>query len=162
MQTSPKKNSKNNEHQQEKIMKKFFSVLCAVIFTSLLSSCVFIAGDFPDDYEYGNSSSSYSKVFVKNQDSDRSAYIQSVEYKKSSSSSWKTAWKYSYDYSDSNCNFKLYSSGFYDFRIRVIYPDYYVNADAYCDYYTDLYNPVYISSKSDIVLIFDGECLYEK
>ena len=144
-------------------MKKLFGILCTVILSSLLSGCVFIDGDFLDELgEYKNYSTSYSKIFVKNQDSDRSAYIQSVEYKKYSSSSWKTAWEYSYDYSDSNCNFKLYSGGFYDFRIRVIYPDYYVNADGYCDYYTDSYDSIYVSPNSEVTLIFDGESLYEK
>ncbi len=125
----------------------------------MMSSCIIL---LDDDYD-SDSSSKNAKVYVENCDSNRSSYIQIVEYKKSSSNVWKTGWQYTNQYSDSNCNFYL-SKGFYNFRIKVIYPNYYgKHYDAYTWFYLeDDSDEIYLSSYSYTTLVFNGNYLYER
>lgn len=139
-------------------MKKF-TLFLVLIASFMMSSCIILIDD--DDYD-SSSSSKNAKVYVENCDSNRSSYIQIVEYKKSSSSVWQTGWEYTSEYSDSDCKFSI-SRGYYDFRIKVIYPNYYgKNYDAYTWYYLNDSDEIYLSSYSYTTLVFNGDSLYEK
>jgi len=129
------------------IFKKL--ILTALITLSALfaTSCVVIT----DDYT----------VTIENRDSNREAYISKVEYKESWSSSWKSCWYYNSYTTDSHCTFDVPESGWYNFRITVIYPKY----DGYRDYYdtfeTSRNDDVYVSGITNKKLIFNGSSLYE-
>lgn len=136
-------------------MKKF-TFLFVLLASVMMSSCVIL---LDDEYE---SNSKNAKVVIENCDSNRSSYIQIVEYKKSSSNVWETGWEYTSKYSDSDCKFSI-SRGYYDFRIKVIYPNYYgKNCDAYTWYRLDDSDEIYLSSYSYTTLVFDGKTFFER
>lgn len=130
------------------IFKKLILTALIAFSAFMTTSCMLVVDD---DYA----------VTIENRDSNREAYISKVEYKESGSSSWTKCWNYNTYHTDSNCSFNVPESGWYRFKITVIYPKY----DGYRDYYdtfeTSRYDDIFVSCYSNKKLIFDGETLKE-